>query len=228
MLEESVVHFRRINDPFGLAWSLRGLSLALDAQRHAAEGLEAIKECVSLCRNLNDPHSLAIALGGQAERERAQGDLNSALVHYTECIHLLESVGDQQNLLLCKLNHLGACILLERRAEIEMLSQQVALLVARSGELPRGHTRAYLLLDLAGYELLHSHLDRSAELLSASQAVLARHGSSLQPADRRTFEFIRGRLFEKLPPEHFDHHWRLGEVGDDTALLSGALARISA
>jgi hypothetical protein len=61
------------------------------------------------------------------------------------------SVGDQQKLLPCKLNHLGACIL------------------------------------------------------------LAWHGSSLQPADRRTFEFIRGRLVEKLPGERLAHHWRLGK-----------------
>jgi tetratricopeptide (TPR) repeat protein len=213
-----------VGDLFGLAWALRGLSLVLVAQQRFEASLNTIKECVAVSRKLNDPRGLAMALGGLGERERAQGDLHEAVLHYTESAQLFEGLGDTRNLLMCKLNHLGAYILLGLREEAEALTRELARMITQSDELPRGHVRAYTLLNLAGSELLlHDAPKRSAQLLSASVAVLNQHGNTLQPADRRTFDHIHAQLAQRLTENQLALHWHMGEMGDDEVLLREAL-----
>jgi predicted ATPase len=228
-LEQAIPQFRRLGDLFGLAGSLRGLGLVLMAQQQFEASLSAVKECVAVSRKLNDPRGLAMALGGQAERERAQGELREAIVHYTESAQLFEALSDFHNLLMCKLNHLGAYVLLGWRDEADALARRITHMIAETNELPRGHSRAYTLLNFAGSELLvHDAPDRSATLLSASVAVLGKHGNTLQPADRRTFDHVYAQLKQRLPEDQLAGLWRTGETADDVILLQEALDRFDA
>lgn len=228
LFESGIVHFRHIDDRFGLAWALRGLSVALGDLGRDDDALRAITQCVALCRDMGDPLILATALGGMGECERAKGDLPSAIAHYAESGALLARAGDQRSLLLCTLNHTNACVQLGLRDESRSLLRELARLIGQSGELPRGHFRAYALLALAGSALLlHQDAASGAQLLGACISGLERQSVSLQPADRRAFDHIYTQLTQQLAADVLEQHWRAGatSAAAEDALLRAALSR---
>lgn len=228
-LREAIPHFRRTDDLFGLATGLRAMSLALMAQGEIDDSQRAINECVDVVRNLGDTRMLALALGGQAECERAHGELRDALIHYGESARLFDGMRDSQSLLMCKLNHLGAYVLLGWRDEANALMREISAFIDQSGGLPHGHNRVSALLNFAGSELLvNDAADRSAVLLSASAAVLAQHGSAFQPADKRTYDHIYAELTRRLSDAPLREHARGGESRDSTELLQETVERFLA
>ncbi len=226
---EAIPHFRQVNDVFGLGIALRGMSVALMAQGAVDESQRAIEECVAVLRELGDMRMLALALGGQAECERAHGALREAIIHYEESASLFDGIRDAQSLLMCNLNHLGAFLLQGRAGEAAALTHAIVTMIRRSGALPQGHNRAATLLNFGGAELLvNNSPERGAALLGACVAVLARHGSALQPADRRTYESILAELTRRLGDDCLREHMQSGERSDSELLLRDALERFTA
>lgn len=224
--QEAIPHFRGVDDQFGLALGLRGYCLALMSQSEAERSRYAIEECVLIVRKLGDARMLALALGGMAECERAQGRLHDAIVHYGESAQLFDSVRDSQSLLMCKLNHLGAYLLLGQRSETAALASEIAATITHSGVIPHGHNCASALLNFAGSELLvNDALEQSASLLSASAAVLAQYGSAMQPSDKRTYDHIHAELARRLSTDQLDSYSRKGERRDPETMLRETLQR---
>jgi len=227
--QEAIPYFRHVDDRFGLALGLRGYCLALMSQGEAEKSQRAIEECVMIVRELGDTRLLALALGGLAECERAQGRLHDAAIHYGESAQLFDSVRDSQSLLMCKLNHLGAYLLLGWHRETAALTREIAAMIAHSGVLPHGHNCASALLNFAGSELfVNDSPEQSACLLSAGPAVLARYGSELQPADKRTYDYIHAELARRLADDQLQLHLRNGERRDPETLLRETLQRFNA
>ncbi len=223
---EAIPHFRQVKDAFGLGLGLRGMSVLLMARGDVDGAQRVIRECVAGVRSLDDPRMLALALGGQAECERALGELREAISHYEESARLFDKMRDSQSLLMCKLNHLGAYVLLGWRDEAAALAREVAAMVGQSGGLPRGHNCASALLNFAGCELLINDApERGAALLSASAEVFQRHGSKPQPADKRTYDHIHADLTRRLTDDRIRELMRSGSSGDPEELLRETLER---
>ena len=218
--EESLARFRRLGDPWGIAWPLTGLGgIALQRGDYAtartlfAEGLE-------LRRSLRDRWGVAISLTSLGEATRQDGDAAGAAALLTDGLAQFREVGDQERVAWA-LHALG------RVAEDQGDSTGAGAHFAESLALRRDQEHrpgmAASLAGLARVAVATGELERAARFLGAAAALREAGGVAVAPDEPSDDDRLLAKVRAALGREAFVGAWAAGRAAPIERVVADAI-----
>lgn len=106
LLEESLAIFRKLDDPYGIAWALNHLGHVAVSQLRFEQAYKLVEESLGIFRQLGAEWNIAWDLLNMGDIFRTQNDEARAVDYYRESLELFRKVGDPRGT-AWNLDHLG-------------------------------------------------------------------------------------------------------------------------
>ena len=196
-LDDSLAIAREIGHRGRIAATLQPLGMVLVAQRDLENARACLEEALVLAREQGVPREIAAALNSLAQLHRLQGALDAAEPLYRETLTLSRELGDRTSIAISLLNL--AMVAISRGAPesvADLLREAIAITLEVGSE-----TLGQSVLDVAaGFAALSRHWERTARLLGAAEAIVARSGFQRDTADAEFVRPLAARALQALGP----------------------------
>jgi len=207
--EESLERFRRLGDPWGIAWPLTGLGGIAAQNGDYAKARALFMEAMALRRELDDRWGVAISLTSLGETARRAGDFAGAETLLADGLALFRELGDRERTAWA-LHALG------RFAEDQGDAIRAGACFVESLALRREQGRhpgiAASLIGLARVAMKADAPERATRLLAAADAMRKNGEAAVAPHERVADEQLLATVLLILGETAFATAWAEGQA----------------
>ena len=215
LLEQSLAIFRDLGDKLGAGLALNNLGAVAVGEGDYARARALYEEGLSIRRELGDKRGVGLALNNLGNVALEQGDPATARALHEEALAVRRALGDQAGV-GASLHNLGRVAHARGDAAAAYALHAEGLALRRTHGDQRG-----LAASLAGLAALPLAVpppdpgadpaaERAVRVLAAADALLARLGATLDPADRLPYERTLAAARARLAPAAFARAWDAG------------------
>jgi predicted ATPase/Tfp pilus assembly protein PilF len=217
--EGSLAIKREMGDKQGVAASLNNLANVAVNQGDYNAARVLLEESLTMKRQVGDKQGIAFSLNNLGNIALNQGNYRAARTLLEESLAQQRAIGNKRGAALA-LNNLGQVAHYEgdNRAACSLYEESLAI----RREVGDKQGIAECLVGLAGVARMHQQLERAAQLLGATEALLKAIGGCLETTERTLYEHNVTAVQTALGEEQFATVWSIGrEMTLDEAVTYG-------
>jgi predicted ATPase/DNA-binding CsgD family transcriptional regulator len=201
---------RDVGDRYAEAWALIHLAVALVMKPLELEGaIELCEEGLAIMRDLNDKPGTAQALCNLGELHRAHGEYGRAGTAYEESLAICMETGEIFHQIMLKTN-LGFVAYRDEEYKLARDFNEESMLQWQ--EIGSKFGVISWLAYLAGPIGRLGEPERAAQIMSASENLMAEMGFKHHPSDFVEIDLYKSDIMSLLGPADFSRAWAEGET----------------
>jgi tetratricopeptide (TPR) repeat protein len=221
-VDESLEIYRMLDDPIGIAGSLRHYATIDILRGDYDQARERFAEALDLYRQHRLWREAAWTLEMAGEAAWLLGDLATASDEWEQALGFFQANGAKEGVML-SYHHLGQ---VARRSErLELAAHRYRQSLALAWEMLNSKMVARCLGGLGGVALARGRAVYAARLLGAAAAELFQQPSFLPPADLADYQRLRANIERALDSADFHTAWQEGSAMSYAQAVEYALSR---
>jgi DNA-binding CsgD family transcriptional regulator len=200
LFDESFRLWQMLGDPIPMAAAMGNLGLVAQDRHDMARALDCFQSAERLYAKGGDRRGIAVSLGSRGRLARQEGSILEAVTLFKQALAQFREVEDPRGIAntLANLGH----VMLALKEPEQSIPYFVEALELR-GTLGNTLGIAECLEGFAGVAVATGRPRHAARLLGAAGALREITGSPLPETDRKQFEWMVGRIRDRLDPEAF-------------------------